>query len=110
RAAARPRRRLLAGLALLVAGSALALVAAAGAAPRADALLAAARNAVHTGSIPVAALVLPAGAGYGLLSVALLELLDDAAPPHRQVEAFTWLTSAQALGLALGSLSAGALA
>lgn len=83
-AGAGPRRRLAAGLALLGGGSALALLAA-------------------------PATVAVAGAGYGLLTVALLELLDGVAPPHRQVEAFTWLTSAQALGLALGSVSAGAL-
>ncbi len=95
-AAGRPRRRLAAGLPLLTAGSTLAL----------------ACGAVHTGSTPllVSSATAVAGAGYGLLTVALLELLDRVAPPGRQVEAFTWLTSAQALGLALGSLSAGALA
>lgn len=80
-----PRRRLAAGLALLAAGGALALAAT----PAATAI---------------------AGAGYGLLTVALFELLDRVAPPGRQVTAFTWLTSAHALGIALGSLSAGALA
>ncbi len=91
-----PRRRLTAGLALLAAGSALVL---AGAPAAADALAAAS---------PIAA-VIPAGAGYGLLTVALLELLDEVAPAGRQVEAFTWLTSAHALGLAAGSLAAGVL-
>jgi MFS family permease len=49
------------------------------------------------------------GAGVGLLSVALYELLDRVVPGERAVEAFTWLTSGQAAGLAAGSLIAGQL-
>jgi hypothetical protein len=50
-----------------------------------------------------------AEAGVGLLSVALYELLDRVVPGERAVEAFTWLTSGQAAGLAVGSLVAGQL-
>jgi MFS family permease len=51
-----------------------------------------------------------AGAAYGLLNVALFELLDRLVAPERAVEAFTWLTSGQGAGLALGAAGAGQLA
>jgi hypothetical protein len=57
-----------------------------------------------------AALVMAAsGAGIGLFAAALYELLDVVVPADRSVEAFTWLTSGQAGGLALGSAIAGPL-
>lgn len=49
------------------------------------------------------------GIGFGLLGVALYELLDDIVPAERSVEAFTWLTAAQAAGVAVGSTLAGQL-
>ncbi|MDO8210493.1 MFS transporter [Conexibacter sp. CPCC 206217] len=62
-------------------------------------------------SVAALATVLAAGgAGYGLLNVALLELLDELVEPARAVEAFTWLTTAQGAGIALGASVAGALA
>ena len=42
------------------------------------------------------------GAGFGLLNLALFELLDHVVAPDRSIEALTWLTSAQGLGLAGG--------
>jgi MFS family permease len=54
--------------------------------------------------------LLVAGAGFGLLNVALFELLDEVAPAARAVEALTWLTSCEAVGLAVGAAGAGQLA
>jgi hypothetical protein len=39
------------------------------------------------------------GAGYGVLGVALFELLDPVAAPEHAVEAFTWLTTGRPPGL-----------
>jgi hypothetical protein len=58
----------------------------------------------------IAVLVTLAGAGFGLLGVALFQLLDRLVPADRAVEAFTWLTTAQAAGTAAGAALAGALA
>lgn len=49
------------------------------------------------------------GAGLGLFAVALYELLDEVVPEYRSVEAFTWLTTGQAAGMAFGSAVAGQL-
>lgn len=54
--------------------------------------------------------LLVAGAGFGLLTVALFELLDEVVAAGRAVEALTWLTSAQGAGMAAGAAAAGALA
>jgi predicted MFS family arabinose efflux permease len=54
--------------------------------------------------------LLVAGAGFGLLNVALFELLDDVATADRAVEALTWLTTAQGVGIAAGAALAGQLA
>ena len=51
-----------------------------------------------------------AGLAYGLVNVALFELIDHVVDDARSTEAFTWLTTAQASGLALGAGAAGALA
>jgi hypothetical protein len=51
-----------------------------------------------------------AGAGYGLQTVALFELLDDVVASDRSVEALTWLTTCQGAGLAAGAAGAGQLA
>jgi MFS family permease len=51
-----------------------------------------------------------AGAGFGLLNVALFQLLDEVATADRAVEALTWLTTAQGVGLAAGAALAGQLA
>jgi hypothetical protein len=58
----------------------------------------------------VSAVLVVAGAGFGLLNVALFELLDHVAAAERAVEALTWLTSAQGVGLAAGAAIAGLLA
>jgi MFS family permease len=57
-----------------------------------------------------AALVLVVvGAGFGLLNVAMFELLDDIVAPDRAIEAWTWLTTWQGLGLAAGATLSGQL-
>lgn len=62
-------------------------------------------------SLPALAVVVAlSGAGFGLLGVALFELLDHVVPADRAVEAFTWLTTGQAAGTALGASTAGQLA
>jgi MFS family permease len=59
--------------------------------------------------VGITAVVVVAGAGFGLLNVALFELLDDVVPSDRAVEAFTWLTTWQGVGLAAGAAGAGQL-
>ncbi len=60
--------------------------------------------------VALAAVLVAVGAGVGLLGVALFELLDDVAPADRQTEAFTWLTTSNAAGSAIGAAGAGRLA
>jgi len=60
--------------------------------------------------IPLTLLTLTAGTGLGLLTTALFELLDQITGPGHSVEALTWLTSLQALGLAAGAAGTGQLA
>jgi MFS family permease len=50
------------------------------------------------------------GAGFGLLNVAVFELIERVVGPDRAVEAFTWLTTWQGLGVAVGAAAAGQLA
>src|SRR4051794_22376937 len=57
----------------------------------------------------VTAILLVAGACFGVLNVALFELLDDVVAPERGVEALTWLTSLQGAGAAAGAAVAGGL-
>lgn len=57
----------------------------------------------------LAVLVALAGAGFGLLGVASFELLDHVVAADRAVEAFTWLTTGQAAGTAVGAAAAGQL-
>jgi len=57
----------------------------------------------------IAGILMFAGAGVGLLNVAVFELLDHVAPADRATEAFTWLTTSQAAGLAIGAAGAGRL-
>jgi len=67
--------------------------------------------APFAGSVGVLAAILAvAGVGYALLNVGCLELLDVVVPERNAVEALTWLTSAEGLGLAAGAAAAGALA
>ena len=54
-------------------------------------------------------IMLFAGAGYGVINVALFELLDVVVPSHRAVQAMTWITSAGGLGAAIGAALAGHL-
>jgi MFS family permease len=65
---------------------------------------------VVTSVLWLAAILVFAGAGYGLLNVAMLELLDEVVSACYAVEALTWLTSAEGLGLAAGAAMAGFLA
>jgi predicted MFS family arabinose efflux permease len=48
-----------------------------------------------------------AGIGYGLLNVAVFELIETVVPVTAVVEAFTWLTTWQGIGLAIGATVAG---
>ena len=57
----------------------------------------------------ISVILLAAGACYGVLNVALFELLDDVVAPERAVEALTWLTSLQGAGAAAGAAVAGGL-
>ncbi len=66
--------------------------------------------ALVTSSWMLAAVLLGAGAGYGVFNVGVFELLDVVVPGHRAVEALTWLTTAGALGTAAGAAAAGQLA
>ena len=62
-------------------------------------------------SVVALALVLVfAGAAYGVLNVALFELLDVVVPSRNAVEALTWLTTAGGIGIAAGAAIAGQLA
>jgi MFS family permease len=62
-------------------------------------------------SVATLALVLVlAGAAYGVLNVALFELLDVIVPARNAVEALTWLTTAGGFGIAIGAAVAGRLA
>lgn len=62
------------------------------------------------GSLGGVSLVLvAAGAGYGVLNVALFELIEDVVAADRVVEAFTWLTTWAGAGLAAGAVLAGHL-
>jgi MFS family permease len=58
------------------------------------------------GMAPVLAL---AGLAFGPANVALFEALDRAAPKQAAVEAFTWLTTANSGGIAVGALAGGLL-
>jgi hypothetical protein len=57
----------------------------------------------------VSVVMMLAGACYGVLNVALFELLDEVVAPNRAVEALTWLTSLQGAGAAAGAAVAGGL-
>jgi MFS family permease len=63
-----------------------------------------------TSLIALSVVLVGAGLGYGLLNVAVFELLEDVVAPDRAVEAFTWLTTSAGAGLAAGALVAGQLA
>lgn len=65
--------------------------------------------ALH-GLAAVTLLLIVAGAGYGVLNVAVFELLERVVPPSRAVEAFTWLTTFAGAGMAAGAALAGQLA
>lgn len=58
----------------------------------------------------ISGVLLVGGAGFGLLTVALFELLDEVVDAARAVEALTWLTTAQGAGMAAGAAAAGVLA
>ena len=60
--------------------------------------------------LALAAVLVFAGAAYGVLNVALFELLDVVVPPRNAVEALTWLTTAGGIGIAAGATVAGQLA
>jgi MFS family permease len=56
------------------------------------------------------AVLLPAGAAFAAVNVAVYALLDIVAPEGTGAEALTWLTTAGAGGMAAGAAGAGALA
>ena len=58
----------------------------------------------------VAVLLVFAGGAYAAVNVVVYELLDRVAPEGAATEAFTWLTAANALGIAVGAVLAGWLA
>jgi MFS family permease len=58
----------------------------------------------------VAAALVLVGAGFGLLNVACFELIDEVVADGGRTEAFTWLTSANAAGAAVGVAIAGSVA
>ena len=60
-------------------------------------------------SYGLAVVPIVAGSGYGLLNVAVFELLEDLVASSRAVEAFTWLTTWAGAGLAAGAALAGQL-
>ena len=60
-----------------------------------------------SGLVTLTLVLLAAGAGYGLLNVALFELIEDLVAPDRAVEAFTWLTTCAGAGIAGGAALAG---
>ena len=60
--------------------------------------------------IGITAILAVVGGGFGLLNVAVFELIDQVVGPDRAVEAFTWLTTWQGLGVAVGAAAAGQLA
>jgi MFS family permease len=62
------------------------------------------------GLASLAVLLTVAGAGYGVLNVAVFELLEEVVPATRAVEAFTWLTTFGGAGMAAGAAVAGHLA
>jgi MFS family permease len=64
---------------------------------------------VATSLVGVTLVLVGAGAGYGLLNVALFELLEDVVAADRAVEAFTWLTTWAGVGMAAGAAIAGQL-
>jgi MFS family permease len=59
-----------------------------------------------SGAIGLAPLLILAGLSYGPATISLFEALDNLAA-SRATEAFTWLTTAAALGTAAGSAAAG---
>lgn len=58
-------------------------------------------------AVVLAPLLLVAGLGYGPATISLFEALDVLAP-RKPTQAFTWVTTAQALGTAAGAGAAGA--
>jgi MFS family permease len=54
----------------------------------------------------LAPLLVVAGLGYGPATISLFEALDVLAPANR-TEAFTWVTTAEAIGIAAGAAAAG---
>jgi len=54
--------------------------------------------------------LIAAGASFGLVNVAMFELLDVVVPDRHAVEALTWVTTAEGVGLAVGATLAGAIA
>jgi hypothetical protein len=58
----------------------------------------------------IAAVLAVVGAGFGMLNVAVFELLDRVVDSDRATEAFTWLTTSYAAGAAGGAAACGRLA
>jgi hypothetical protein len=66
--------------------------------------------AVVASVLALALVLCVAGAAYGVINVALFELLDLVVPARNAVEALTWITTAGGTGLAIGAAVAGSLA
>lgn len=62
--------------------------------------------ALAGGPATLAPLLVVAGLGYGPATISLFEALDLVAP-SRAIEAFTWVTTAEALGAAAGAAASG---
>jgi hypothetical protein len=60
--------------------------------------------------LPLSLILAFAGVAFGLVNVALFELLDLVVPGRNAVEALTWVTTAEGVGLAAGATGAGAAA
>ena len=51
----------------------------------------------------ITAVLAVVGAGFGQHNVAMFQLIDEVVSPDLAVEAFTWLTTWQGLGVAVGA-------
>jgi Major Facilitator Superfamily len=59
--------------------------------------------------VGITAVLIAAGGGFGVLNVALFELVEQVVASECAVEAFTWLTTWSGVGLAAGAAAAGQL-
>jgi hypothetical protein len=62
---------------------------------------------IHPSLATISATLVFTGVGFGLLNVAAYEILDDVVQADSQTEAFTWLTTTNAAGIAIGTAVVG---